>query len=116
MYYTYFRSRYVCIYKLISTYIIKVIKGLTNVELFFLPPNTTSKIQPFNVGIIRALKIHYHFDSSILEGFEERATNPEKINTLNDMKFINAVWNIEDNNHCTLFSTMQDPFRSRYGF
>ncbi|KAH1228178.1 CENP-B 2 [Glycine max] len=35
------------------------IEGLRNVELFFLPPNMTSKIQPCDAGIIRAFKMHY---------------------------------------------------------
>ncbi|XP_024634731.1 CENP-B homolog protein 2-like [Medicago truncatula] len=34
------------------------IEGLRNVELFFLPPNVTSKIQPCDAGIIRAFKMH----------------------------------------------------------
>ncbi len=59
---------------------LKVIEGLRNIKLFFLPPNTTSKILPFDVEIIRALKIHYrrHFYSSILKGYEVRATNSEE--------------------------------------
>ncbi|KAK2645787.1 hypothetical protein Ddye_020982 [Dipteronia dyeriana] len=61
-----------------------VIEGLTNVDIFFLPPNTTSKIQPCDAEIIRALKIHYrrHFYSSILEGYkirldEDMASEPQ---------------------------------------
>ncbi|KAK3228652.1 hypothetical protein Dsin_000533 [Dipteronia sinensis] len=71
----------------------KVIEGLINVELFFLPPNTTSMIQPYDAGIIRALKIHYRrrFYSSILEDYEVGETNPEKINILNAMTLINAA-------------------------
>ncbi|KAM3319815.1 hypothetical protein P3S67_007015 [Capsicum chacoense] len=37
----------------------KNVEDLRNVELFFLPPNTTSKIQPCDAGIIRAFKMHY---------------------------------------------------------
>lgn len=41
----------------------KVVEGLRNVELFFLPLNTTFKIQPCDTGIIRVFKAHYrrHF-------------------------------------------------------
>ncbi|XP_059281701.1 uncharacterized protein LOC132035439 [Lycium ferocissimum] len=34
-------------------------EGLQNVQLLFLPPNMTSKIQPCDAGIIRAFKMHY---------------------------------------------------------
>lgn len=32
---------------------------LSNVKLEFFPPNSTSKLQPLNLGIIRALKARY---------------------------------------------------------
>ena len=32
------------------------VEGLEAVELVFLPPNTTSKLQPMDQGVIRALK------------------------------------------------------------
>ena len=35
------------------------VQDLQSIELFFLPPNTTSEIQPCNQGIINALKAHY---------------------------------------------------------
>ena len=34
---------------------------MRNVELIFLPPNTTSVTQPMDVGIIKNLKFHYRF-------------------------------------------------------
>jgi hypothetical protein len=33
---------------------------LENVEVYFLPPNTTSKLQPMDSGIIMSFKQHYH--------------------------------------------------------
>ena len=32
---------------------------LTNVQLVFLPPYTTSVLQPMDQGVIRSLKAHY---------------------------------------------------------
>ena len=72
----------------------KVIEGLSNVELFFLPPNTTTNIQPCDVGIISKSIIDVVFFSSVLKGYKIGATNPEKINVLNAINFINAAWNI----------------------
>ena len=36
-----------------------VVSNLTNVEVFYLPPNTTSHTQPCDQGIIQALKVKY---------------------------------------------------------
>jgi hypothetical protein len=35
------------------------IDGLRSVKMVYLPPNTTSKIQPMDAGVIRAFKCHY---------------------------------------------------------
>ncbi len=75
----------------------KIVEGLRNVELFFLPPNTTSKIQPCDAGIIRAFKAHYRrrLYLSILQVLEAEASNTEKINILNAINFANLAWNFD---------------------
>ena len=35
------------------------ISNLTNVQIVFLPPNTTSILQPMDQGVIRSLRAHY---------------------------------------------------------
>lgn len=35
------------------------IEGLDTIQLVLLPPNTTSKTQPMDQGVIRSLKVHY---------------------------------------------------------
>ncbi|MBA0778054.1 hypothetical protein Gotri_005978, partial [Gossypium trilobum] len=44
-----------------------------------------------------AIKIYYQrrFYSSILEGYEKGEINPEKINLLDAIHFINAAWNMD---------------------
>jgi hypothetical protein len=34
---------------------------LSYVDVYFLPPNTTSKLQPMDAGIIMAFKKHYRY-------------------------------------------------------
>ena len=60
---------------------LKIVEGLRNVELYFLPPNATYKIQPCDAGIIRAFKVHYRrrFYSSILQIIEVGSPKIEKI-------------------------------------
>ena len=35
------------------------IDNLASTELIFLPPNTSSKLQPMDQGVIRSIKAHY---------------------------------------------------------
>lgn len=70
------------------------IQGLQNIELFFLPPNMTSKIQPCDAGIIRAFKMYYRkrFYRKILEGYELDISSPEKINVLDAINLAVSAW------------------------
>lgn len=77
----------------------------TNVELLFLPPNTTSKLQPLDGGIIRTFKAHfkrtqfqraYRTVSLLKQGFTEVAGPIDKIfevSQLEAMKWIRTAWN-----------------------
>jgi hypothetical protein len=40
---------------------ITTLKKITNVDVYFLPPNTTSVIQPCDQGIIRVFKANYRY-------------------------------------------------------
>ncbi|XP_076944819.1 CENP-B homolog protein 2-like [Bidens hawaiensis] len=90
----------------------KIIEGLRNVELFFLPPNTTSKIQPCD---IRAFKMHYRrrFYRSLLKGYKLGVPNPAKINVLDAMNLAISAWTMDVRantiancfRHCRLRST-----------
>ena len=73
------------------------IEGLRNVELFFLPPNMTSKIQPCDARIIRAFKMHYRrrFYRKILEGYEVGHSDPGKINVLDAINLAIPAWTID---------------------
>ena len=69
------------------------IKGLTNIALEFLPPNTTSVLQPMDQGIIRSLKAHYR--SSLVKKVIDCIDNNEpmpKINVLDAMQMATDAW------------------------
>ena len=70
------------------------VKGLKNVTLFFLPPNTTSKTQPMDQGVIRNLK-HYYRKLVIARHLRaiDRKREMEKITVLDAMHFIQQAWN-----------------------
>ena len=70
------------------------VEGLQAVELIFLPPNTTSKLQPMDEGVIRSLKAKYR--SAVVKLYITRIeTRNElsKISILDAMKFLVQAWN-----------------------
>ena len=67
------------------------VSGLSNVEVVYLPPSTTSKTQPCDQGIIQALKRRYRFHllTRFLECIEKKDFKP---NVLDAMVLIRKAW------------------------
>lgn len=70
--------------------------ALPNIEVKFLPPNTTSRLQPMDAGIIASLKRRYCtlqynrvLDALDVPGVEN---NLYKIDQLTAMRNIQSVW------------------------
>ena len=71
----------------------------SNVKLVFFPPNTTSKLQPCNAGIIQATKMHYrklllrHVLFSMNEASCACASDSAKsVNVLDAIMWLKTVW------------------------
>lgn len=70
---------------------------LSNVEILFLPPNCTSKIQPMDSGIIAAFKKRYkkyHLLNAVkLANLKEVTLDIFNVNQLTAMQWCNKAWN-----------------------
>ena len=66
---------------------------LTNIDLLFLPPNTTSHTQPMDSGIIKNLKYHYRHILALrrLQSTEEGAA-PFSWNLLDSLVALKSAW------------------------
>jgi DDE superfamily endonuclease/Tc5 transposase DNA-binding domain len=66
---------------------------LSNVEVVALPPNTTSKLQPLDAGIIAAFKCHIRRRQLVyaLDALESNK-NPYKVDQLTAMRWARAAW------------------------
>ena len=66
---------------------------LTNVQLVFLPPNTTSVLQPMDQGVIRSLKAHYRgrVVRWLCRALDKTTTLP-KIYIVQAMKILVSSW------------------------
>ena len=69
------------------------ISNLTNIHLVFLPPNTTSVLQPMDQGDIRSLKAHYRrrVVRLLCSALENNKPLP-KISILSGMKILADSW------------------------
>ena len=64
-----------------------------NVQVVFLPPNTTSVLQPTGQGVIRSLKVHYRgrVVRQLCRALDKTKTLP-KISILQAMKILVSSW------------------------
>ena len=69
------------------------VKGLTNIKLIFLPPNTTARTQQMVAGVIRCVKSLYRKNLAKIRlvAFEEK--KDFTINVLEGMKLLSNAWN-----------------------
>ena len=69
------------------------VSDLTNVQLVFLPPNTTSVLQPMDQGVTRSLKAHYRgrVIRRLCRALDKTKTLP-KISILQAMKIRVSSW------------------------
>ncbi|MEW8546499.1 MAG: transposase, partial [Candidatus Thiodiazotropha sp.] len=68
------------------------IKGLKAVNLIFLPPNTTSRTQPMDQGVIRSLKHHYRKQVIMKHLRAIDRKEQVKINVLDALYFLQQAW------------------------
>ena len=71
------------------------ISNLTNVQIVFLPPNTTSILQPMDQGVIRSIKAHYRgrVVRLLCSALEKRETCP-KISIFQSLKILADSWEV----------------------
>ena len=69
-------------------------KTLKNIELFFLPPNTTAKSQPMGQGIIANLKVKCRklMLKKLVNTFDDEDADPKSITLLDGLRFLKSAW------------------------
>ncbi|GBO42423.1 hypothetical protein AVEN_31559-1 [Araneus ventricosus] len=69
---------------------------LKNVTVLFLPPNTTSELQPMDQGVIKNFKIHYRkrIVRKVITALENNQSIP-KINLRESISEISKAWNYD---------------------
>ena len=67
---------------------------LTSIKLEFLPPNCTSQLHPYHMGIIRHFKVLYqkHLFSKLIRTTEENSKEGFTVNVLECLRWSKSVW------------------------
>jgi len=91
---------------------------IRNTTVFYLPPNTTLKIQPCDVGIIQSLKAYYRrrFNRLLIQRLQDKVADPKKIDVLEAMHINVATWSMDVKpktihncfRHCRILTTDVD--------
>ena len=70
-----------------------IVEGLKATELVFLPPNTTSKTQPMDQGVIRSLKVKYHrkIIKRLIRAVDMKKKLPQT-SILDAMQLLQSAW------------------------
>ncbi|XP_052074066.1 tigger transposable element-derived protein 4-like [Mytilus californianus] len=68
------------------------VKGLKNIKLVFLPPNTTSKTQPCDQGIIQNLKVHYRKRVLMKQIACAESKTEFSLTVLDALRFLQRAW------------------------
>ena len=66
----------------------------SNIKVLFLPPNTTSKLQPLDLGIIQNFKLYYCnlLMRFVLAKMEECTTDVKSFTVLHAIRWIAQAW------------------------
>ena len=86
-------------------------EGLRNTEICWLPPNSTSMVQPLDQGIIRAFKAHYRAQwlQYMVDEYEANNNPLKTMNLLKTIRFSVKAWSeltIETVRNCWSESTV----------
>ena len=75
----------------------EVLQGYSNIKIVFLPANTTSKLQPLDLGIISNFKVHYRrYFLQYVASKNDTATSTSEvtksINVLTAIRWVALAW------------------------
>lgn len=73
---------------------VDALPSMRNTTVHYLPPNTTSKLEPCDVGIIRYFNAYYwhRFNLKLLENIKAKRVDSEKIDVLKGILLVVEAW------------------------